>query len=756
MKFINQLRSFLFDAAARKYWLATGLILAIAGQSLIREPQPLTAFKLITEFSNYLNKTFYLELKNPANIVAGLFLIMLAALIYGRLFVPASELKDEEKSYISVETWLPWKKFLPWGIVNLGIYALVMTQLAHHQYSNTLLWIWLATILIFTILFWKNEQKAQPNPDSLITSLDGIWMLALFAFAIAAGSYLLNDLPAGWIPDEGAFWITARQIALGEIKPSFFDFGIYSFPISSNILQGWIMRWAGVNMWGWRFASVLPAALTTVPLYLLARELFDRRTAIAANVMMIVNPYFLSFARLGYNNSQVLFPVTLCIYFLVLGFRKNSRFYLWLAGLTAGLGFYTYFAAWLGLAVIVIIVSLPLLRDKKSPQNIAPLVVIIAGALTMLLPRVLYGISSDTPTSLQFKFWETIPINAFYPQSIFGEERIAQAKFFMLDDQVRLFYDPALYGIMLLRGLILSIGVLFDPIVNSDHHIIFGLTGPGSSLFFILGLGSTLANFKKMQYRIPLTWFLAGFFFLGVFTSFPPRPTHLVAIIPAMSLISAIGLVSFLDAIISINPEKPTSALRWGKIVTASILLIIAIIGFIQFFLLTLYIYFPPEKTEYTSWLERQIPASANFVIIDNPAARNDMDEIQLDLGLHKSTTLTQADLETDPSQLKTWKNFVAFVDLSGGKEFAEWIANRIPASSVQPAYVPGQRLRGYVVSDMQINASMDISLSHGMNDLWNSPARSILLFCGIGMIALFVKQRITKSQTSNKMSDAE
>ena len=44
MKFINQLRSFLFDAAARKYWLAAGLILAIAGQSLIREPQPLTAF----------------------------------------------------------------------------------------------------------------------------------------------------------------------------------------------------------------------------------------------------------------------------------------------------------------------------------------------------------------------------------------------------------------------------------------------------------------------------------------------------------------------------------------------------------------------------------------------------------------------------------------------------------------------------------------------------------------------------------------
>jgi hypothetical protein len=216
-------------------------------------------------------------------------------------------------------------------------------------------------------------------------------------------------------------------------------------------------------------------------------------------------------------------------------------------------------------------------------------------------------------------------------------------------------------------------------------------------------------------------------------------------------LISAIGLVSFLDVAISINPEKPANALRWKKIVTASVLLAIAIISFIQFFLLTLYVYFPPEKTEYTSWLERHVPASVNFVIIDNPAARNAMDEIQLDLSQHKSTALSQADLEANPGQLKTWKNFVAFVDLSGGKEFAEWIANRIPASSIQPVYVPGQRLRGYVVSDVQINASMDISLSHGLQDLWNSPARNILLFCGVGIIALFINEKTTKGKTSNE-----
>ena len=689
-------------------------------------------------------------LKNPVNIMLGLLLIGLSTLVYSRLFSSNDGSQNTQELVINDTNWPFLKKFLPWGIVNFGIYMLVMTQLARHQYSNLLVWSWLATILIFTILIWKSEKKTQLKSDSSITNIDGIWMLALFAFAVASGSYLLNDLPAGWVPDEGSFWMEAKLIALGEIKPPFFDFGVYSFPVSSNILQGWIMRWAGINIWGWRFASVLPAAMTTIPLYLLAHELFDRRVAIASNVMMIVNPYFLAFARLGYNNSQALFPVTLCIYFLILGFRRNRRFYLWLAGLTAGFGFYTYFAAWLGLAVIIIIVSLPLLRGKK---NIVPLVIIIAGALAVLLPRLLYGMSSDTPIALHFKIWETIPINAFYGQSIFGEDRINQTSLFMVDNQVRLFYDLPLYGIMFLRGIVLSTAVLFDPIVNFDHHIIFGLTGPGSSIFFILGLGASLANFKKIQYLVPLIWFFTGFFFLGVLTSFPPRPTHLVVIIPAMSLISAIGLVSFLDAITNTIPGELNTTVRWKKTATASVLLIITIMSFFQFFFLTHYIYFPPTETDYISWLGRKTPASAKFFIIDNFATHSSLDEILLFLSQHQSTTLTRVDPKADPSQLKTWKNFIAFVDLDGGKELADWIASKIPAANVQAAYVPGQRLRGYVVTDMQIDPSIDIGLSYGLKDLWNSPTRNILIVCGIGILALFLKQKATKVQTSNRIS---
>jgi 4-amino-4-deoxy-L-arabinose transferase-like glycosyltransferase len=627
-----------------------------------------------------------------------------------------------------------------------------MTQLARHQYSNVLLWGWLANILVFTILFWRNKQKKQPNPDSSLTYLDGIWMITLFALAIAVGSYLLNDLPAGWILDEGAFWKRARSIALGENNQPFFDFGVFSFSIGSSILQGWIMRWAGVNMWGWRFASVLPAAATTIPLYLLAHELFDRRVAIAANVMMIVNPYFLAFERLGYNNSQVLFPITLCIYFLVLGLRRNNRFFLWLAGLTAGLGFYTYFAAWLGLIVLaIVIIGLPRRYGTKFQKSIVSLTIVIAGALIVLLPRVLYGMSSDSPVLLQFKVWETASINTFYGQEVFGSERIAQAHIFTLDSQNELFYDLPLYGILLVRGIVRTITGLFDPIGYIDHQIIFGLAGPGSSIFLVLGLGLVITNFRKLPYFILSIWFLAGLFFLSILTYFPPRPTHLVAIIPVMSLISAIGLISFLDAIASANPVKIEGTLRWKKIGVASILSTIAIMGLFQYFYLTPYAYFPINENDYVSWLGRQLSKPANIFLVDINSERSPNEESLFKLSPHHISYLTRSNLEVNPSQMDTWKNFVMLVN---DKELGDWIAGKIPTSTVQAAYTPGQRLRGYVVTDMQVNASMDISLSHGLRDLLNSPTRNILLLCGIGIATLLVKQKRAEGQTSNKMNE--
>jgi 4-amino-4-deoxy-L-arabinose transferase-like glycosyltransferase len=732
---IKSIRSFFYLSA--KVWLVAGFILVAAGQIIMRGERVFAFPDPVSRVADGLNKSLYLSLNIPANTLFGLFLIFLGLMICTFLFAFQKLSGDGLAQYINIRHWLPFRTHIAWIVFAAALYVFAMGGIVIRPRSDLPFWMWLLSIFVFTLILWRNENREEKAANSRLTHIDGIGILVLFGLAIGVGAYRLNDFPAGWIPDEGPFWDMARSLALGEKNPSFFDAGVFTFPVSSSLFQSWIMRWVGVNFWGWRFASVVPAALTIIPLYLLAYELFDRRVAVAANVIMIVNPYFLAFARLGYNNSQVLFPVTLAVYFLVLSLRNNSRLYLWLAGLTAGLGFYTYFAAWLGLVVLcIVLASLPMLYRLKLRVILVPLLIIIAGALTVFLPRVVFGISDDSTVALHYKIWETGPINTFYGNFVFGSERIAQAKNFVVSD-VELFYDPQLYSILFARGVVRTAAVLFDPIGYKDHPIFFGLLGPGSALFFVLGAGIALANFRDLKYFIPFAWFAAGFFFLGVIASIPPRPTHMVAVIPVLSLLSAVGLTSLINSLIN------RVSTRIKTFVTAVVLSVIAVMGLFHFFFMIPYLYSPPTQDDYISWLGRQIPEPANLILVDHFAVtRHPMDESLMKLTEHTVVSLSNTDLQADPERVRSWKNFVVFFALPDARKNAEWLNNQVPGSSLLEAYGPGRIFRGYVVTDLQyLNTTMEMGLAHGITGLWNSPARAILILCMIGVLVILVNR---------------
>ncbi len=728
-----------------------GFITAFIGQLMIREDRSFAFLAPISKVTEGINSNLYLSLKNPATILFGLFLVFLATIIYLLVFAFQRTEENKVEGHIEYRSWLPIKTHSLWMILGLSLYTFAMYKIVTKHYSSLIFWIWIISISIFTFILWKNEDRGKNDAIHMFNHQDSVYILILFAFAISVGAYRLGDFPAGWIADEGPFWKMARSIALGEKNPPFFAIGVFTFPISSSLLQGWIMRWAGIDLWGWRFASVFPAALTVIPLYMLACELFNRKTAVAASVMMIVNPYFLTFARLGYNNSQSLFPVTLCIYFLAVALRRKSRFYLWLAGLTAGLGFYTYFAAWLGLVVLFIMVlCLPIINRLKLRTSFIPLGIPVVAALLVILPRVLFGISSDSTSALHHKFWETGFFNTLYGTLVFGHERVAQSYVFILDD-LELFYDPQLYGILLLRGIVRTAAVLFDPIGYVDHQIFFGILGPVASLFFIFGMGVVLAGIKDIRYLIPSIWFWAGFFVLGALASIPPRPTHLVAVIPAMSFISAIGLIALINSLV----KQDTGRLR--TVSTLSVLLVIGIGSVFHYFFMIPYAYSPANEDDYISWLSRQIPEPANLILIDHQATtRNPLDEQILKLTEHDIISVSSADLEADPDQLKTWKNFVVFLAPSVGRGYAEWLSGQIPNSSLQEAYATGQQRRGYVVTDLALlNTKMDLSLSTGITDLWNSPVRGILVVCTTGILITMIKNKRFPTKLTRKQDES-
>jgi hypothetical protein len=103
----------------------------------------------------------------------------------------------------------------------------------------------------------------------------------------------------------------------------------------------------------------------------------------------------------------------------------------------------------------------------------------------------------------------------------------------------------------------------------------------------------------------------------------------------------------------------------------------------------------------------------------------------------------TRKNLDTNPKQIKYWENFAAFIDWQDGKEYAKGIADQIPNSTIQVAYAPGRRFRGYVISDLHIDADMHINYLNGIIELWKSPARWVLLFCMMTIIGfIFLDNR--------------
>lgn len=118
--------------------------------------------------------------------------------------------------------------------------------------------------------------------------------------------------------------------------------GVMSFPFMFPYVQNHFVTLFGRNLDGLRMASVVMGAGTVPAVYLLARALFDRPTALAAALIIATFPPHLQYSRLGLNNIADPFFGTFAFAFMARAFRHNRRIDFVLAGVTLGLTQYWY------------------------------------------------------------------------------------------------------------------------------------------------------------------------------------------------------------------------------------------------------------------------------------------------------------------------------------------------------------------------------------------------------------------------------
>jgi 4-amino-4-deoxy-L-arabinose transferase-like glycosyltransferase len=630
-----------------------GIGLIILAHYLVSEREPFFRISDLSEKVNYLFRIDVNNLENTILAIGGLFIGGILVAIAARTdHFPDFTIPAVRFNIDLIKSGLPKlvRLLLPAGLA----FVFIIWQVAVGNHPGLLAPIWLVVLILVMIAVWLIDRWHKVPLSPGLQWRDYAYLGGLLLAGLVIGTYRLGQIPGSLMGDEGTFWEVAQSITIGEYKPDFFGFGVYSYPIASSIYQSSILKIMGLTLWSWRFASVLAAIAAVIPTYLLAREMFSRRVAILASGVMIATPYLISFERLGYNNTQALLPVALNLYLLYVALKRSSLFYTFSSGVVAGLGFYTYTAARLGLLVSSLLfvalivqrlisytrrrISSKGLEAEKDTASLGTIFILgaifLLGLILTSAPHLVYG-NVVSPDSLSHKMVESIFPNVDYALDKFTSEELFRDYPPIDIGTERLFYRPDLYARLLVRGISRSFLVFHHDDLVSEHYIDGPLAGPYAGIFYLLGLSIAIAGFRRKSLFLMSMWFIAGVLLLSGINTFPPRHQHLVAVIPATSILIALGIVMVAD-FFAIYFEKNQ------RMISASIVFVclsfVVVTGLRNFFIdvqeryvpnfenriafaalelesptQMIYVYQDPNRKDFTPWVIRRIPTNASY-----------------------------------------------------------------------------------------------------------------------------------------------
>lgn len=467
--------------------------------------------------------------------------------------------------------------------------------------------LWLIALGV-SLMYWWQVDHAR-GVSVLSTSFKrSTWLVGpALILAFGVGLYRLTNVPNSIWGDEGAFWTLARDLAQGaRVNP--FGLGVYNaFPVTSSLYQGLFIRLFGPTLWSWRLSSVVIGTGSLLPLFFLTRKLLGERVAWSATALMVAMPYFLAYERMGYNNIQTLLPVTLGLWFLVEAVSHRSCLLSCLAGIAFGIASLSYMAGHIGLVLAGL--AWVFLYVKRKP---------LRGLLLKLVPSAMMGwffaagpfILGSMLGGQPFgaKVAESFFGSAFYGQAVFSLEEITRSHPLRQLGQHQAFFEPRIYALLVARGLIRTgVSFLRDEVARY-HYLVGPLAGP-LPVFFLAGFGWMLGQWRRFSATIWTMWILACATLLSALNTFPPRAAHMVPIIPALAVVTAVGIWLLVDLIQHLLEGVNV---RW---VGFALVTIIFISGLRNYFIVMPQRYVP-NLENVMFWRAREMEGGSNLVFV--------------------------------------------------------------------------------------------------------------------------------------------
>ncbi len=325
----------------------------------------------------------------------------------------------------------------------------------------------------------------------------------------------------GWeyvvIGDEYSFYtevgnILEQRTAWDLINTTFNGNFVYgTHPYFSSYIHDFFMKLFDNHNFGWRFSNPFLVASSLFFFYYFFRAHIPRRAALLTVILLGFSHYLLSFSKIGYNNLQALFALSLMLAAFTWALRSMSLTSLSLLGLSIGFCFYVYPAALYltPLPFLGLLIFLP-------PTNKAALKrwgwIVLSAALLIY------------PLAVQPKYWEAkIPGTFFYTDVSNSAEALSH------NVSVNLLYS--------------FLSFLYAP--EQSHYVSTGYMDPISAVFIVIGLTYLI---KLGLGRNKSALFLALSFLL-IFVAVGathgrnfPTATRMFLFLPWFALSAALGL----------------------------------------------------------------------------------------------------------------------------------------------------------------------------------------------------------------------
>ncbi len=527
-------------------WLIIALIVAAIAQTVLIFPwgqllndfYPLTALTVCTTAGTILYA------------FAGVFLV-LSLRSFGDVLPPFT---------VSTETASRDKpRFIFWaiGLSLSGIVAVYATSADHSNpggYAAALLWIVGIGIAIFGVL--REIDWHRPTLESVKAWFKANRAELLFVTLIVLAAFVIRIVdielhPYAFNNDEGQMGSGATCILQGNCR-NFFALAWAAQPELAYLPYAISIGIFGKTALAVRLISVITGTLSVLTVYLLAREIFDKKVAWIAAVLLATLPIHVHFSRMGVDNIIDSLTTPLMLWLLLRGARRSSRLSFLAAEIIAGLCLYTYPGSLLAPAFGILALGLYALRTRGFLRAQARHLVPFALAATIIIIPIL-GYYASHPNLFMARM-KTEDI--LQPDNLQKEMQKSGKKPVELMEQ---------------QFALSSFVYIATPAPLNFFNSPKAYLPPFEALFFMFGMAYAIWRIKDPRCLLLLVWFWTVVILGSVLTISPPSNQRLLMSMPAVTILAALSMTK----IVGVFAQVGSRTTRFAPVLLLGMILLI-------------------------------------------------------------------------------------------------------------------------------------------------------------------------------------